>query len=127
MPNPKNIEPHKYKKGQLSRDVAATYGSLGGKAKAANTPKRKAFQTMCGMILNLEPATSEDFKQALINMGFDPEEKINIQLRGLWKATEAYLRGEKWALEFFRDTVGEKPVERAQITQAESKWFKRAG
>lgn len=100
MANEKNLKP--IKKGQLSKEEAKRRGSKGGKKSAEVRKARKTF--------------SEDLLEALS----DGETQKKI-LDALIKQCK---QGNTRAFELLRDTIGEKPIDRQEVKEVTSEWFK---
>lgn len=100
MANEKNLKP--IKKGQLSKEEAKRRGSKGGIKSAEVRKARKTF--------------SEDLLAAL-NDGETQEKVLNALLTQCKK-------GNVRAFEILRDTIGEKPIDRQEVKEVTSEWFK---
>lgn len=90
-------------------------GSMGGKASAAATKKRKKFKELVKMLLEIE--VPEQIKEKLAESfpELDPEEftgKFAIIASQYKKA----LQGDSKAFELLRDTAGEKPIEKNNLS-----------
>lgn len=100
MANEKNLKP--IKKGQLTSEEAKRRGSKGGKKSAEVRKARKTF--------------SEDLLEAL-NDGETQKKVLNALLTQCKK-------GNVRAFEILRDTIGEKPIDRQEVKEVTSEWFK---
>lgn len=100
MANEKNLKP--IKKGQLSKEEAKRRGSKGGKKSAEVRKARKTF--------------SEDLLEALSDG--ETQKKILDALIRQCK------QGNTRAFELLRDTIGEKPIDRQEVKEVTSEWFK---
>ena len=98
MANEQNLKPIK----TLSSEEAKRRGSAGGKKSAEVTRARKTFNK--SLVEALENNnTQEDIVKAIISRA---------------------MAGNIKAFEVIRDTVGEKPIDRQEIKEVESTWFK---
>lgn len=100
MANEKNLKP--IEKGQLSKEEAKRRGSIGGKKSAEVRKARKTF--------------SEDLIEAL-NDGETQKKVLNALLNQC-------KNGNVRAFEILRDTIGEKPIDRQEVKEVTSEWFK---
>jgi hypothetical protein len=100
MANEKNLKP--IRKGQLSKEEAKRRGSNGGKKSAEVRKARKTF--------------SEDLLEALSDG--KTQEQILKSLLNQCK------QGNVRAFEILRDTIGEKPIDRQEVKEITSEWFK---
>lgn len=92
MANEQNIEPYKFKKGDLSSEEAARRGSLGGKKSVEVRKENKLIKD-----------------RILARMGeTDWDEYIDGII--------ARAKDSKADAEFLRDTIGQKPVDKQEIT-----------
>jgi len=100
MANEQNLKP--IKKGQLSKEEAKRRGSKGGKKSAEVRKARKTF--------------SEDLIEALSD-GKTQKQILNALLNQC-------RQGNVRAFEILRDTVGEKPIDKQEVKEITSEWFK---
>lgn len=98
MANEQNLKPIK----TLSSEEAKRRGSAGGKKSAEVRRARKTFNK--SLVEALENNNTQD---AIVKAIINQAKTGNIK-----------------AFEVIRDTVGEKPVDRQEIKEVESAWFK---
>lgn len=99
MANTQNLKP--IQKGQLSSEEAKKRGSKGGKAS--------------GRVRGLKKTFKEAFEDEL------DDTKIKTLIEAMYKEAK---KGNTKAFEIIRDTMGQKPIERQEIKEITSEWFK---
>jgi hypothetical protein len=92
---------------KISKEEARTIQSKGGLASSKARRKRKAFREELKILLELAD------KEGVTN-----NTKVSIAL-----LNEA-LDGNVKAFETIRDTIGEKPIDRQEVKEVTSEWFK---
>lgn len=113
MANEKNLRPQSSRTKSEQRRIA----SKGGKASAAKRRERKALKESLGVALDIALSgkvdtdlSKIDFADALQAEGLSMQDKIAVAM--IAEAANGNVR----AAEFIRDTMGEKPVEKLDIT-----------
>lgn len=125
MANEQNLKP--YKKGELSSEEAKRRGSKGGKAKAKKERERKSMQELAKMILSL-PMRNEslDDVEAFNELKKKVEKEdgtlaevaknMTVAQAALFAQANKAIKGDAHALTFLRDTAGEKPIEKVEVS-----------
>ena len=85
----------------LTTEEAQKIGSKGGKASAKARAIKKTFK--------------EAFEDKL------DDTKINALIEAMYKEAK---KGNTKAFEIIRDTMGQKPIERQEVKEVPSEWFK---
>lgn len=98
MANEQNLKPIK----TLSSEEAKRRGSVGGKKSAEVRRARKTFNKSL-----VEALENNNTQEAIVKAIINQAKSGNIK-----------------AFEVIRDTVGEKPVDKQEIKEVESAWFK---
>lgn len=102
MPNPENVKPHEFTSEQ-SREKAAENGRKGGIASGKAKRERKAMREALEEILSREYVEKET------------GDKVDGSTLIMVKTFKNALNGDMRAIEFIRDTLGEKPMEKLEI------------
>lgn len=113
MANIKNIEKHKFKKGQLSHEEAAKRGRKGGIRSGQVRKELKTCREILLMMSNYTP--NEDTVESLRKIFPGLEEKyLTYKTVMTLKQLEKALRGDTEAFKVCRDTMGEKPTDKVE-------------
>ena len=102
MPNPENVKPHEFTSEQ-SREKAAENGRKGGIASGKAKRERKAMREALEEILSREYVEKET------------GDKVDGSTLIMVKTFKNALNGDMRAIEFIRDTLGEKPTEKVEV------------
>lgn len=113
-----NLEKGKIKKGQLSPEEARRRGSMGAKKSTESKRQKKTMQELAQIMLRHRAPESlkRKIKEFMPEM---PAEDIDLCAAMLHMQIGNALKGDLKALEFLRDTSGEKPVDRIATTDSE--------
>ena len=87
--------------------------SKAGKASARARKKKKDMKDMLILLLELD-VKSEKVKEELKKTGIKEKEMTN-QMALMVSVLNKAMRGDMKAVTFVRDTIGEKPIERAEV------------
>lgn len=87
--------------------------SKAGKASARARKKKKDMKEMLTLLLELD-VKSEKVKEELKKTGIKEKEMTN-QMALMVSVLNKAMRGDMKAVTFVRDTIGEKPIERAEV------------
>lgn len=111
--NEQNLKP--IQKGQLSKEEAKTRGSAGGKKSGQVRRERKAFKESLLMLLDMKAPEKigMQIKQTLPKL---KDKDLNYQNAILVSLLQQAVKGNTKAVELIRDTIGEKPVEKVEVT-----------
>lgn len=90
---------------------------MGGIASGAVRRKKAAIKDVAAMVLGIKRKVSEKTVEQLREMGIDPEE-ITTQVLALMKLGDKAIAGDIKALECLRDTAGEKPTDKVDMSHA---------
>ena len=101
MGNTENLRPVQ------SEEEAREKGRKGGIASGIARAKRKEFKEELKLLLEI---VKED--------GESNNTKVSVAL------LDRALKGDTKAFEVIRDTIGEKPVEKQEVKEVKSEWFK---
>ena len=102
---------------ERSKDEAKEMGQLGGIASGAVRRKKAAMKDVAAMVLGLKRKVSDKTIAQLQEMGIDAEE-ITTQTLALMKLGDKAITGDIKALECLRDTAGEKPTDKVDMSHA---------
>lgn len=108
-PGIKNLKPFP------NSEVAREMGRKGAIKSAEVRREKKKMKDALKSLLKL-PIKSPGLKDELKNLGFEDEE-MNNQLALLVSAYNRGLQGDIKAIEFIRDTIGEKPKEEIELKE----------
>lgn len=96
-----------------STEEARKRGQKGGQATGASRRKKKAMREVAEQVLAaMIPITKKTMNQ-LKAMGFTDTD-ANVQLLSLLSVAQKATKGDLQAIQFLRDTGGEKPVDKVQ-------------
>jgi hypothetical protein len=101
----------------LTVDEQKKLASMGGIASGAVRRKKAAMKDVAAMVLGLKRKVSEKTIAQLAEMGIDADE-ITTQTLALMKLGDKAIAGDIKALEVLRDTAGEKPTDRVDMSHA---------
>lgn len=102
---------------ERSKDEAKELGQKGGIASGAVRRKKAAMKDVAAMVLGLKRKVSDKTIAQLSEMGIDAEE-ITTQTLALMKLGDKAITGDIKALECLRDTAGEKPTDKVDMSHA---------
>ena len=102
---------------ERSKDEAKEMGRIGGIASGAVRRKKAAMKDVAAMVLGLKRKVSDKTIAQLQEMGIDAEE-ITTQTLALMKLGDKAIGGDIKALECLRDTAGEKPTDKLDMSHA---------
>ena len=107
MANEQNLRPP-------TTEEARERGRKGGKASAKKRQQNKTFKEIISNFLDGQ-VSDERLKQQMIDFGFADKEVSNksCAVFALWKEA---IKGNTKAFELLRDTIGEKPQEKVNIS-----------
>ena len=107
MANEQNLRPP-------TSEEARERGRKGGKASAKKRQQNKTFKEIINKFLNGQ-VSDESLKQQMIEYVFADKEVSNksCAVFALWKEA---IKGNTKAFELLRDTIGEKPQEKVNIS-----------
>ena len=109
-PNIENLKPF----GTLTEEEQRNKSQKGGKASAKKRQQNKTFKEIISNFLDGQ-VSDERLKQQMIDFGFADKEVSNksCAVFALWKEA---IKGNTKAFELLRDTIGEKPQEKVNIS-----------
>ena len=112
MANEKNLRPAR------TRKEARQRGANGGKASGKARRERKAMQELAKIILNTPVEGKPEELDDIEAMCFEdfPDKHLTIGERSLFAVAKKAQKGDIQALTFLRDTAGEKPVEKLEVS-----------
>ena len=96
--------------------------SKGGYASAKVRRERKAMRENLELLLSL-PVKNPTLKKKIKSLGIDDEDLSNQMAISISLFNEA-LHGNTKAFELIRDTIGEKPIDKQEIKEITTEWFK---
>ena len=100
-----------------STDEARESGQLGGIASGAVRRKKAAMRDYVQFILGMKRKVSEKTLEQLKEMGVT-EDEVTGQTLALMKIMDKAIAGDIKAMEFLRDTAGEKPTDKVDMAHA---------
>lgn len=120
MANEQNIIPHRFTSEQ-SREQAAINGAKGGAASGESRRRRKALAESLNALLAL-PIAPGDITELDSALSADGLENANLSVldRIALSLVRKAIEGNTKAAELIRDTIGEKPADKLEITEAAS-------
>lgn len=112
MANVQNLKP--IQKGQLSKEEAMKRGSKGGKKSAESKRQQKLLKDTILMLMSSKPTPQIVEKYAEM-FGFNPKDLQEVITGALFSKA---MTGDPKAFEVLRDTVGQKPIDKKELTGA---------
>jgi len=100
---------------ELTKDEAKELGQKGGIASGAVRRKKAAMKDYVQFILGMKRKVSEKTLEQLKEMGV-AEDEVTAQTLALMKIMDKAIAGDIKAMEFLRDTAGEKPTDSVKMT-----------
>ena len=100
-----------------STDEARESGQKGGIASGAVRRKKAAMRDYAQFILGMKRKVSEKALEQLKEMGVT-EDEVTGQTLALMKIMDKAIAGDIKAMEFLRDTAGEKPTDKVDMSHA---------
>jgi len=97
-----------------STDEARESGQIGGLVSGAVRRKKAAMRDYAQFILGIKRKVSDKTLQQLREMGIS-EEEVTGQTLALMKIMDKAISGDIKAMEFLRDTAGEKPTDNMNL------------
>ena len=98
-----------------STDEARKSGQIGGLVSGAVRRKKAAMRDYVQFILGMKRKVSEKTLEQLKEMGVT-EDEVTGQTLALMKIMDKAIAGDIKAMEFLRDTAGEKPTDSVKMT-----------
>lgn len=108
-----NLKP--IKKGELSKEELKKRQSNGGKKSGEARKQKKLLKDTIEMLMKTKP-TTEMINNCSKQFGFKPQDLQDVVTGGLISKA---INGDAKAFEVLRDTLGQKPVEKHEITTPE--------
>lgn len=90
-------------------------GIMGGKASGEARRNKKLIKDSIELILGL-PIKDKELKQSLKDQGIENEDMTN-QLAMVMAMYHKAISGDVNAFNSIRDTIGQKPIERTEVTE----------
>jgi hypothetical protein len=113
-PNPRreNLKPARTKK------EAAKRGKAGGKASGKARREKKSMQELAKIVLNMPYDATDAELDELEKTCFVefPDKHLTVGERSLLAVAKKAMKGDASALAFIRDTAGEKPIEKLEVS-----------
>ena len=112
MPNPQNVKPYEFKKGQVNSQEAAKNGRKGGLARGRNIRARKTAYEITKMFLDEKidaHGKKLDRKQLMLTNAW---KRINNSLMS--NSNKALSADELKSLDYILQLVGEAPIPKTQ-------------
>lgn len=110
MANEQNLIPMNRRTPEERKEIA----KMGAEATNKKIAEKKAMKEMLRTIMSL-PEKDEALKTHMIDLGIEDEDLIN-QTTILVKQIEKAKAGDSTAVQFIRDTMGEKPSDKVEYT-----------
>lgn len=98
-----------------STDEARKRGKKGGIASGEARRRKKAMREMAERVLAAPIPVSKKAEDQLIQFGFEVND-ANVQLMSLLAVARNAAKGDLAALAFLRDTAGERPTDKVDMT-----------
>lgn len=92
--------------------------SRAGKAAAKARRKKKELQEIAKTVLRMPFEGTDAELDELEGMSFEdyPDRKLTVSEISVLKVAKKAMRGDIAAIQFLRDTAGEKPIERVEVS-----------
>ena len=112
MANEENLRPPRTKKEARKR------GANGGKASGKARREKRAMQELAKIILNTPVEGKPEELDDIEAMCFEdfPDKHLTVGERSLFAVAKKAQKGDIQAITFLRDTAGEKPVEKLEVS-----------
>jgi len=110
--NPDKLRPPRTKQEARER------GKAGGKASGKARREKKSMQELAKIVLNMPyDATDAELDELEKTCFIEfPDKHLTVGERSLLAVAKKAMKGDANALAFIRDTAGEKPVERLEVS-----------
>ena len=99
----------------LKKDRVKEIAAMGGRASGEAKRKKKAMSELLQILLSL-PSKSRKAQKIMREMGLTTED-MTTQMELLLAMYKKALQGDVQAANFVRDTSGQKPVDRSEVTE----------
>lgn len=113
-----NLIPIKERTPSELREMTKKGGKKSGQVRRQRKELKELFKSMLST-----PIPQEELKEQINNMGFENEEQNYNTLVGMTTLQEA-IKGNMKAIEFIRDTMGEKPKEEIELNLPQAETIK---
>ena len=123
--NPENIEPYKFKKGYQSSEEAAEKGRKGGIASGKAKRKKLMFKEIFEHISNVKLSNEKHIQKLKELYPEVTEDEMNYGVLSAFRILEKSLSGSTKAFEIVRDTMGQAPVQKQEITNIDQDGYRR--
>lgn len=107
---------------KIDKEEARKIQSMGGKASSKVRRERKAMKEQLEILLSL-PLQNKKLKSQIAELGIEDTE-INNQMAIIISLYQEAMKGNTKAWELIRDTIGEKPIDKQEIKEITTEWFK---
>ena len=113
-----NPNPRRENLKTLSPKEAAKNGSKGGKASAKAKREKKAMQELAKIVLSMPYDCGDAELDDIERICFEdfPDKHLTVGERSLLAVAKRAMKGDANALTFLRDTAGEKPIEKLEVS-----------
>ena len=113
-----NPNPRRENLKKLTSKEARKRGSNGGKASVKARREKKSMQELAKIVLSMPyEATPEELDELEKTCFVEfPDKKLTVGERSLLAVAKKAMKGDANALTFLRDTAGEKPVEKLEVS-----------
>lgn len=116
MANEQNLKP--YKKGELSSEEAKKRGRKGGLASVEARREKKSLRSTIETLLEYRPTEKE--LEYMRDHGIDVDDDATYRTAVAFAIINKAVKGNTRAFEMLRDTIGEKPTEKVEVTKPTS-------
>ena len=114
MANEQNLQP-----GNVNHTLTPEEGQKGGIASGKVRREKRSMQELARLILNLSMKNGEVHSVEDIQSLADIQGKnITVDQAILLKQVEKAIKGDLQSATFIRDTSGQKPIERTEVSEA---------
>ena len=113
-----NPNPRRENLKKQTRKEAAKNGAKGGKASGKARREKKSMQELAKIVLNMPYEATDAELDELEKICFIdfPDKHLTVGERSLLAVAKKAMKGDAAALTFIRDTAGEKPIERLEVS-----------
>ena len=108
------IKPKRYQTAEQRKAAA----SNAGKAAAKKLREKKQMQEIAKIVLHMPFEGTDAQLDDLEGLSFEdyPDRKLTVSEISVLKVAKKAMRGDIAAIQFLRDTAGEKPVEQIEVS-----------
>lgn len=115
MPNPENLKNGVKTQFKRGDDAARRAGEKGNRSQKV----QRDCRALAKMILESGAPISAKQKKAIADLLGLTVEEVTVNVAGTFAQAKRAIKGDRYAMEYLRDTAGEKPTENVAISTAD--------